>query len=338
MDIAFADAKQKEKIKELFVQYGYCKIEKVFEDTDLYALRKEYEDLTNTIAEKWFSEGILSSSFAELSFENKLIAIIAETGDKIYDHLRIYFNPPQKTTLDSPINKGKAIYGLLTNPKLLDIVETILGPEIYLNPVNILRIKPPQSELRDHNNLHPGIGKTWWHQDAAIYNDDMSDLDMLTVWVPITDAFKEMGCLEVVPFSHAKDISVHCATNDIKGIPVNELGELRHCVDMRKGDIQIHHKFLQHSSLSNMSDRLRISFDLRFQKYEPNALVQKTGVLKALNVPGFLARSKNYPERVIKGWQEYQHLIESHRTLYTTFDWTLEEKNKHFSSDHHFCL
>ena len=29
-----------------------------------------------------------------------------------------------------------------------------------------------------------------------------SDVDMLTVWLPLTDARKDMGCLQVVPGSH----------------------------------------------------------------------------------------------------------------------------------------
>lgn len=339
MELATAHFSERDKIKEMFFKYGYCKVEKVFTNDDLKDTINEYKFLTDKLAVKWFQEGILSSSYDNLEFEKKLISIIRETGNKIYDHFRIYFNPPKGTTVDSPVHTGPGIFGLLTNPKLLDIVEIILGEEIYISPINVVRVKPPEDILPKNKKFHPGLKKTWWHQDIAIYNDDMSNINMLTVWIPLTDASKEMGCLEVVPFSHNGEISMHCATSTTKGIPFEELGQNRHIVEMKKGDIQIHHKKLQHSSLSNISNKLRFSFDLRYQQYNFETIEQKTGVLNTINVPGLVARSRKYPEREQKNWKEFSQLMETHRQLFMSLNWDkIDEKNEHFSSDHHFCL
>ena len=68
-----------------------------------------------------------------------------------------------------------AIFGLLTNPKLLDAIEAIIGPEITVNPVNVVRVKVPERRLPGNRNFHVGLTATWWHQDQGVYSDDISD-------------------------------------------------------------------------------------------------------------------------------------------------------------------
>ena len=48
---------------------------------------------------------------------------------------------------ETPMHHGPAVFELLTNPKLLDTVEELVGPEIYSNPVQHVRIKPQQKNI-----------------------------------------------------------------------------------------------------------------------------------------------------------------------------------------------
>jgi len=41
---------------------------------------------------------------------------------------------------DTPIHLSEAVFNFLRNPRLLDAVETLIGPEIYSNPIQ------PESE------------------------------------------------------------------------------------------------------------------------------------------------------------------------------------------------
>lgn len=67
---------------------------------------------------------------------------------------------------DSPIHLSEAVFNLLSNPKLLDAVEAIVGPEILLNPVHHVRLKPREALVageaarRTHlaDRLAPGPG------------------------------------------------------------------------------------------------------------------------------------------------------------------------------------
>ena len=60
------------------------------------------------------------------------------------------------------LHTGPAFFGLATNPKLLDVVESVIGPEIALNPVQQTRMKPPQrllsSSLAEYSNVGPRPG------------------------------------------------------------------------------------------------------------------------------------------------------------------------------------
>ena len=41
--------------------------------------------------------------------------------------------------------QGPAVFDVLTAPPLLDAVESIIGPEIYSNPTQHVRLKPPEA-------------------------------------------------------------------------------------------------------------------------------------------------------------------------------------------------
>ena len=69
----------------------------------------------------------------------------------IYD-LDQYFNtrlPRDHVKKDSDYFATQSLWNLITNKKILDIVEKILGKEIMSNPVQNTRIKQPEKKLPD---------------------------------------------------------------------------------------------------------------------------------------------------------------------------------------------
>ena len=94
------------------------------------------------------------------------------------------------------------MFDALTAPGLLDAVESFIGPEIYSNPVQHVRIKVPESRAPRDEKGHVKFGITPWHQDQGVVNPDADETEMLTVWFPLMDADVENGCLSVVPGSH----------------------------------------------------------------------------------------------------------------------------------------
>ena len=74
-----------------------------------------------------------------------------------------------------------------------------------------MRLKIPEHLLpRDPKTGAPLDGATPWHQDGAFFEPEVDDVNMVTVWFPLSDATIENGCLAVLPGSHHEGYSIHC--------------------------------------------------------------------------------------------------------------------------------
>ncbi len=332
-----------QEISDKFDENGYIVVRGLFDPAeDLQPTVDEYADVLDREAKAWHAAGDLSSDYAGLPFEERIIKVMAETGDRIYDYFRIFLNPPNATKADTPLHYGPAMFGLLTNNKLLDVIAAIIGPEITLNPVNVVRVKPPERYLPASSDYHVGLTQAWWHQDQSVFSEDIKDIDVITAWLPLTDADKEMGCLKVVPGSHrGDDLSLHCLNPDPHrvGIPEMMLGQGRHYVETKLGDVHFHHRRLQHGSLPNLSDRFRFSFDLRYQPTD-QASGESSGMPDGVMVPGLIARSPSDPGRETRDWREWAEYQEAMRQQFMAIDWedwpTVNQNQ--FVSDHGYCI
>ena len=179
------------------------------------------------------------------------------------------FTLPQRgVTEDTPFWAGPAVFNAMTSPDLLDAVESFIGPEIYSNPVQHIRIKVPESRSpRDHLG-RVKFGVTPWHQDMGVVTPDADESLILTVWYPLMDADEENGCLQVIPGSHRdEELLTHCpGGKKVLGslhVPESEFEVGKAVpVPVKKGDALFMTKYTIHSSLPNNSDRVRFSMDL----------------------------------------------------------------------------
>ena len=142
----------------------------------------------------------------------------------------------------------------------------------------------------DRNGL---VSETPWHQDNAVFTEDVDDVDILTVWFPITSAPIEKGCLKVVPGSHKGGLRAHCpgSTSDL-AIPDALMTDESLALPMAAGDVLFLHRKTCHGSLPNLTSSARFSFDLRFQ---PQGTPNGRDIL-----PSFPLRSRQAPAAVLK--------------------------------------
>jgi len=260
-------------------------------DRDIDPVVAEYEQLLSRLAREWQQQGLLRSSYSELPFGERLMRIVAE-AEPAYDlHFDISL-PQADISSSTPMHHGPAVFDLLRCPRLLDVVEQVIGPEIFSNPVQHTRIKVPEHILPDRSRT--GLtGQIAWHQDLGVITDDADATEMLTVWFPITRATLENGCLAVVPGSHRDELSLHCRSRDALTlnqvcIPESLVSRRSVPLPMEPGDVLFMHRKTQHCGLPNRSNEVRWSFDLR---YHP--IGQPTG---RRWFPGFVARSRSHPE------------------------------------------
>ena len=84
---------------------------------------------------------------------------------------------------------GRGGFELLRHEPLIDVVEQLIGPEVYSNPVQHIRLKVPMRVLGAAGAANmqgsPGIAqRTLWHQDNAVVTKDADETEMLTVVGP----------------------------------------------------------------------------------------------------------------------------------------------------------
>lgn len=156
---------------------------------------------------------------------------------------------------------------LVHNPKILDLVEDLIGPDI-LCWESALFIKPSQSE-----------SYISWHQDLTYWGLD--DSDILTVWVALTPSIKESSCVRVIPGSHLGKVVPHKDTFAPKNMLTRgqtiavDFDETKAVgLELQPGQISLHHVKLFHCSGANHSLNRRIGLAIR---YMPTSVSQKLG-------------------------------------------------------------
>ncbi len=272
-----------------FDEDGFLVVENALDtELDLKPVVNEYSELLDSLCSNWYAEGKLPSPYPDLPFAEKLIKVLNE-GDQAYDRYIDITLPGKNVTEDTPIHLGKAVFNLLRSPRLLDVVECFVGPEIYSSPVQHVRIKPPERHVPDEYLERNSIGRTNWHQDQGVVLSEADDTNMLTVWFPVFDTDAENGCLMVVPQSRRHGLVEPCTDPEKKqpaAIPDRFIRNPQP-VPLKAGSVLFFHRTTMHASCPNVSDRIRWSFDIRYQP-----IGQPTG---RPFLPGFIARSRKDP-------------------------------------------
>ena len=299
-----------------FEEFGFLPVENVFNPEEVTdPVIEEYHTVMDSLAEELFKEGKISSKFQELPFGKRLTRIMQETEDTNAQYFDFSL-PFAGVTKDTPCWFGPAVFKALVNEQILDVVESVIGPEIYSNPVQHVRIKPPEREIPKNKNGQPIIGATIWHQDHGVVTENADETNMLTVWFPLLDAPVEAGPLKIVPGSHKGELLTHC--NDYKIPGVREIPEHLFDADgavpvpMERGGVVILHKRTVHGSLSNVSENIRWSFDLRY-----NPTGQPTG---REIFPGFIARSKKDPDKEFRNAEKWKETWLKTKEIMTTLN------------------
>ena len=308
-----------------FSKNGFLVVENVLSDKDLRPLESEYSELLDTKCRELHAANLITSTFAGYDFGirfAKIVAAYPKCVDSFNISLPLINGDVNPKTYNAHF--GPAVFGLQRNEKILDVVESIIGAEIASSPVQQMRIKPPQCLVGDDNITHSNVGITTWHQDTVAVLPEAKDTEQVTVWVAVTDADTENGCLVSIPGSHLLGDQLHEAGEIARepSVPASIInGRKGKPLPIKRGGIVIFHKNNIHCSLPNRSNRLRWSIDLR---YHP--IGQPSG---RPAFPGFIARSRK-PQTELHDenmWQQQwldarQRIIERKYNGLVFRDWT----------------
>lgn len=281
---------------------GYVIVEDVFDPaTDFAPLYEDWRKILDNITSQLMGEGKLGDQFRGLPFQDRLIKVVTESRGNFSRNFDIAL-PQKNIKYDTPIYVGPGIFEILTSPKLLDVIEQVVGPEVLCNPVGHVRMKLPDGSLTEAGRNNGLSGTVPFHQDQGVLLPEADESQIVTCWVAVTDATEENGCLRVMPGSHRSDLLDHCTDESFRGskgiasplLPPIEPKPL----PMRAGSILLFGRTLIHGALDNKTrDQVRVSLDLR---YQPTG--QPTG---RSAFPGFIARSRKDPSSEVRDWRRW---------------------------------
>ena len=191
----------------------------------------------------------------------------------------------------SPIAHHKTFYDLVSNPKILDVVENLIGRDIQLHHTK-LNLKPPTA----------GEARFEWHQDYPFFPH--TNYDLLAVMIYLDDSTEENGCLTIVPGSHkwgprnhmfAKDGAFSSQLED-KSV-VEDPGRWMK-VPVPAGGMELHHCNMLHSSGPNRGTKPRSAIIIQYRAADNVAV----GGSNSHFGNGMMVRGENpYRVRMIEG-------------------------------------
>ncbi len=293
---------------EQYADLGYLVVPDVIPPAVIDETLSDCEQIADGLVDAAVARGEDAADLAGQPMARQVIELTRRTGRSYGQYFDISFPVRGELSAATPINLRPSFYRFLTCERLLDVIEDIVGPEIFCNPTQHLRLKLPQQVKPEGSGFLTATVPL--HQDIGVVAAEADDSHILTVWAPLNAATRENGCLEVIPGSHRNRLLPHCmqsATNQY-GVPgeiSSRLGE-RVPLEMAAGSVLLLHQQTVHGSLDNSTDgELRMSLDLRYQPVgEPSG--------RPL-FHGFVARSRRAPESVLPGAAAWQQLWETTR-------------------------
>lgn len=254
---------------------GFLVLPHLLDDRDMAPAREAMMHKVNLIADELFMANLIVDTLKHEPFEARL----ARLFDGLTDAHFLRWGRGWR-------DRFAGYYQLMSNPKILDAVESLIGPELFANPVYNVRPKVPGV----------AAGAVPWHQDKSYWPDANAN-PVITVWIPLVDATLENGCLHIIPRTHKKRAVAHgsetySGTGYLEIAPA-EIEKRRHevvALPVEAGTAILFNDRLIHMSTPNNSQSVRWSVDLRYQPTDQDPMPQH-GV-------GFLARSEEDPARV----------------------------------------
>ncbi|MCY4048458.1 MAG: phytanoyl-CoA dioxygenase family protein [Hyphomicrobiales bacterium] len=288
--------------KEQFQKEGYLVIESLVDEASLSAVKDEYRSVFARIFNDWHREGLVKQSGEGLDFW-QMLDIACASDLEWFQPLDISL-PHDGITEDTPFHFGPAVFDLITDERVLDVAQDLLGPEITSCPIQHVRIKPPQNRVPE-SEVRAHVRETSWHQDRGVTLEEADRTEMVTVWIAVTDANRENGCLQVIPNPPA-EMYPHCPKSQTTMADAFVEAERAIHTEVKAGGAVIIHPLTPHSAGPNESEGYRWSFDIRF-----SASGQPTG---RSQFPEFIARSARAPQSELHDWKAWKQSWEAART------------------------
>jgi len=163
--------------------------------------------------------------------------------------------------MDVPHFEDPWLFRYLAHPRVLDVVEDFLGPDLVLWSSHFIA-KPA------------GVGlPVPWHTDGAYWGQRLEPMQVLTIWLAVDRSRAENGCMRVLPGSHREVAAAMDRYEEVDrdrhvfGFRLApELIDESRAVDLElePGDSHVHDAWTIHGSNANQSGARRCGYTMRY--------------------------------------------------------------------------
>lgn len=237
-----------QQVNDYFEQ-GVVIVPDLFTEADLQPLIACIDGIVDERARALHAVGKITDLCEDQGFEQRFASL----------HMQC---PEIGNSFDIMQLRPRPLFDFLFNKNLLDAMELLVGPEISCNPIQHLRPKLPLSATGGVLN---GFQNVPWHQDAAVTWEEADPTEIVTCWLPLVDANEETGCMQVAPGIHKAGYLEHQAEGGTTIKPHLVEGLKPVTAECPKGGAVLMSKYTPHLGLTNRSNKVRWTLDLRYQ-------------------------------------------------------------------------
>lgn len=163
--------------------------------------------------------------------------------------------------MDRPHFTDPWLFRYLTHPRVLDVIQDFIGPDIALWSSHFIA-KPK------------GDGKAVpWHTDGAYWQQRLKPMTVITLWLAVDPSTLENGCMRVVAGSQnevAAALDQYETVDQRKNVFGSAIPEKFIDADrivnleLAMGECSFHDSWTIHGSNANCSDKRRCGYTLRY--------------------------------------------------------------------------
>lgn len=208
---------------------------------------------------------LTSAQIEQYNEKGYLFPLDVFSAEEMAEH-RTYFDDLLTKALDAGWNSYEicnwhkscaGIWDLVTNSRILDYVQDLLGETVILRHSHFF------AKL-------PGDGKRIsWHQDASYW--PLTPSKVVSAWLAIDDVDLENGAMRVIPGSHRHaqvpfDWSSEDENNLLDQTVSNpeQYGDPPVAIELKAGQMSLHTDWMLHGSEPNNSTRRRCGLIMRY--------------------------------------------------------------------------
>ena len=265
---------------------GFVILRSFFEPQVVSGVIDEMKALVDEEARKRFDARLIPALFENEPFDRRLIRLFEKNPEEAPRRWRENLHRP-------------GMFPMFFHPRLLDLVESVLGPEVRLYPNYTVRPKLPDDAKTE----------VLWHQDGGYTvkasgdsDEGVDKLRMVNVWSPLVPTRRHNGCMQFIAKTHTLGVVPHRKEQyylQIEDEHLNPWLDKAVDIEMDPGDVVLFNNLLFHMGLPNKSGTVRWSVDWRYQDATQSTLRGRSG---------HIARSRAHPENEVKSAEQWARL------------------------------